>query len=79
MKKIVLIGVLTVSLIACNGAGESTEDKKDSLDSVARESKQVIDSTTEERKDRIDSVTEAKEDSLERLDSIRRSDTIRNK
>jgi hypothetical protein len=77
MKKIVLTGAVTALLMACNQAGESTENKQDSLDSVAREEKQMIDSAAEQRKDRVDSLTQEQKDSLERIDSMRRSDTAR--
>lgn len=77
MKKLVMICALAGSLMACNNAGESTAEKKDSLDSIAGERKDVIDSAAEARKDRIDSVTERKKDSLDRIDSINRRDTVR--
>jgi hypothetical protein len=72
MKKILLAGLITVSLSACNNSGESTENKKDSLDSIAREQKNMIDSTAERKEDKIDSATERKKDSLERKDSMKR-------
>ncbi|HET9279032.1 MAG TPA: hypothetical protein VFN95_12635 [Flavitalea sp.] len=77
MKKLLLITALAGMLVACNDAAESTEEKKDSLDSLASERKDAIDSTAEVRKDRIDSALEMKKDSLERRDSIRRADTTK--
>ncbi len=72
MKKILLAGLIAASLSACNNSGESTENKKDSLDSIASEQKNMIDSTAERKENRIDSVTERKKDSLERKDSMKR-------
>ncbi|HKH59575.1 MAG TPA: hypothetical protein VKA49_02020 [Flavitalea sp.] len=77
MKKLFFITALAGILIACNDAAESTEERKDSLDSMAGERKDAIDSTAEARKDRIDSTVEIKKDSLDRRDSIRRADTAK--
>jgi outer membrane murein-binding lipoprotein Lpp len=77
MKKLVLIGAIAGSLIACTNAGDSTEAKKDSLDSIASEKKEAIDSTAQERMERIDSTTEQKKAALDSLDSINKKDTSR--
>lgn len=62
MKKI-LIGLFAAAMLtACNNASESTEEKKDSLDSLASEKKEMIDSTTEEKKEAIDSLENKVED-----------------
>src|SRR5688572_23674546 len=75
MKKLFYITVMAGILIACNDAAETTDNTKDSLDSIANEKKDVIDSTAEARKDRIDSTTEMRKDALDRRDSIRKADT----
>jgi len=77
MKKLFFITALAGTLVACNDAAESTENAKDSLDSIAGERKDVIDSSAEARKDRVDSTTEMKKDALDRKDSIRKADTTR--
>lgn len=75
MKKLFYITVLAGFMVACNDAAESTDNTKDSLDSIANEKKDAIDSTAEARKDRIDSTTDLRKDSLDRRDSIRKADT----
>jgi hypothetical protein len=70
MKKLFLISLIAGAFTACNNASESTENKKDSLDSVAEEQKSMIDSTAEQKMERIDSVTEKKKDVLDRKDSM---------
>ena len=71
MKKILFAGLIAASLIACNNSGESsTDNKKDSLDSIAREQKNMIDSSAERKEDKVDSITQRKKDSLDRKDSI---------
>lgn len=72
MKKILMAGLIAISLAACNNSGETTENKKDSIDSMAREQKNMIDSTAEKKEDRIDSTAERKKDSLDRKDSLKR-------
>ena len=71
MKKILFAGLIAASLTACNNSGESsTENKKDSLDSIAKEQKNIIDSSADRKEDRIDSTTQRKKDSLDRKDSL---------
>ena len=77
MKKIALILAITGSMIACNNSSETTENKKDSLDSVASEKKDMIDSTAEQKKDMIDSTTAQKKDALDKMDSAARKDTTK--
>lgn len=70
MKKLLLIVVIAGSLIACNNTGQSTSEKKDSLDSIANAKKDMVDSSADAKKDKIDSTTKLKKDSLDRLDSM---------
>ena len=77
MKKILLVIAIAGSVMACNNSSETTEDKKDSLDSIAGEKKDMIDSTAEQKKDMIDSTTEQKKDALDRMDSARRRDSTK--
>jgi hypothetical protein len=72
MKKFLAIFVIAGTLVACNNDADSTENAKDSLDSVAAEKKDMIDSSAEERKDMIDSTTEMKKDAMDKLDSANR-------
>lgn len=74
MKKYLGILMIAGSLVACNNSAESTNDTKDSLDSVANAKKDVIDSSAEARKDMIDSTTEAKK---EMVDSLNKKDTTK--
>jgi len=77
MKRLFLILAISGAFIACNNASETTENKKDSLDSIANEKKDMIDSSAEQKKDMIDSTTEKKKDALDRRDSARRKDSTR--
>jgi hypothetical protein len=77
MKKIILISAITVSLIACDNASDTTAAMKDSLDSIASEKKEEIDSSAQERIDRIDSTTEQKKAALDSLESLNRKDTAK--
>ena len=73
MKKLFLIVFTAIALAACNNTGESTDNKKDSLDSIANAQKAAIDSSADRKIDVIDSVTQRKKDSLDRIDSINRA------
>lgn len=77
MKKLIyfLIGITVFT--ACNNASDNTENKQDSLDSVANVQTQRIDSAAEQRIDSVDSAVERKKDSLERRDTVNRRDTTR--
>ncbi|HEV8283444.1 MAG TPA: hypothetical protein VGQ09_04000 [Chitinophagaceae bacterium] len=79
MKNLFLILAISGSLIACNNASESTENKKDSLDSIANEKKDVIDSTAEQKKDMVDSTTAMKKEALDKMDSAKRKDSSRHR
>ena len=69
MKKLLVIFAIAGSLVACNNAADSTENAKDSVDSVASETKDMIDSTAEQKMDKVDSTAEVKKDSLDKKDS----------
>jgi len=80
MKKFLAILVIAGTLVACNNDADSTENAKDSLDSVAAEKKDMIDSTADQRKDMIDSTTEMKKDAMDKMDSAnRKMDSTNNK
>ncbi|HEY0354737.1 MAG TPA: hypothetical protein VGC29_00955 [Flavisolibacter sp.] len=64
MKKLLMMAVIAAGLVACNNSAESTDNTKDSLDSIANAKKEAIDSTAEQRKENIDSLTELKKDQL---------------
>ena len=70
MKRFLMIFALAGSLPACNNSGDTTGEKKESIDSMASEKKDVIDSTAEQKKDVIDSTAEQKKDALDKVDSI---------
>ena len=69
MKKLLLIGLLTGSLVACNNAADSTGEAKDSIDSALNEQKEMVDSIADERKETIDTIKDRKIDSLDQVDS----------
>ena len=73
MKKLFLIGFAAATLVACNNSGESADNQKDSLDSIANAQKEAIDSSADRKIDVIDSVTQRKKDSLDRIDSANRA------
>ena len=43
MKKLLLVFAIAGSLVACNNAADSTAEAKDSVDSVASETKDMVD------------------------------------
>lgn len=74
MKKLLMLVVIAASLVACNNSGESADNTKDSLDSIANAKKEVIDSTAEQKKENIDSLTEQKKDELTKDDTSSKRD-----
>lgn len=60
MKKFVVVLAIAGSVMACNNAADSTENKKDSIDSTASAVKGRMDSTADTEKDLIDSSAAAK-------------------
>jgi len=79
MKRLFVILALAGSLAACNNSADTTGEKKDSIDSTARERKDMVDSNAQEQKDKIDSSAEKKKDALDRVDSMKRKDSVKNK
>ncbi|HWJ92277.1 MAG TPA: hypothetical protein VNR87_14270 [Flavisolibacter sp.] len=77
MKKFLGLFLVVAVLTACNNSAESTDNAKDSLDSIANLKKDVVDSSADARKNAIDSVTNAKKESLDKLDSLNKKDTTR--
>lgn len=69
MKKLVLSLAVATLFVACNNAADTTDNAKDSLDSIANEKKDMIDSSADQRKDVIDSTTGVQKDALEKMDS----------
>lgn len=74
MKRLFVILALAVSFTACNNSGDTTGEKKDSIDSVAGEKKDMVDSSAEQKKDMIDSSADKKKDALDRVDSVQNKD-----
>ncbi|MGE5520705.1 MAG: hypothetical protein ACM3VS_12310 [Candidatus Dadabacteria bacterium] len=72
MKKILLIGIITASFMACNNAADTTADKKDSIDSALNEQKDKVDSIADQRKELIDTIKDRKIDSLKAIDSAQK-------
>jgi hypothetical protein len=77
MKRIFLASFLVVSLAACNNSADSTDNKKDSLDSLNSQQKERVDSSAEQKKDALDSSTQAKKDALDKADSAKRADSVK--
>lgn len=69
MKKFLVVFAIAASVVACNNAADTTENAKDSVDSVASETKDMIDSTAEQKMDNVDSLADKKKDSLDKIDS----------
>lgn len=76
MKKLFIVLAVAGAFTACNNSANTTDNAKDSLDSVAKERKEMVDSTTKAttnaldssanaRKDMIDSTTKAKKEVLD--------------
>jgi len=72
MKKLLFVFAIAGTLIACNNDADSTENKKDSIDSVANQKIDAIDSSAETRIDMIDSTAEAKKDALDKKDTLKK-------
>lgn len=68
MKRLFMILAIAGAMTACNNSADSTEQQKDSLDSLATE-----------KKDRIDSTTEEKKEALDRADSLHNNDSVNKK
>jgi hypothetical protein len=79
MKKLLIVLAAAGFLTACNNSANTTSDKKDSLDSVAKEKKGMIDSTADAKKNAVDSTTQAKEKMLDKKDSAMKHDTAAHK
>jgi hypothetical protein len=68
MKKLLAVFAITGSLVACNNASETTENKIDSIDAAADQKIETIDSVAEQKTDSIDSAAGAKIDTLQKKD-----------
>lgn len=79
MKRLFLVFALAGVFTACNNSADTTNEKKDSLDSMASERKDVVDSSAQQQKEMIDSTTDKKKEALDRADSIRRADSLHKK
>jgi hypothetical protein len=77
MKKLLGLFLIAAVLTACNNSAESTDNTKDSLDSIANLKKDAIDSSADAKKDAIDSTTQAKKETLDKLDSLNKKDSTR--
>ena len=77
MKKLFLFVAVAGFLTACNNSASPTENKKDSLDSMASVKKDKIDSSADLKKDQIDSTTKAKKQLLDKMDSLNRKDSTK--
>jgi hypothetical protein len=75
MKKFLGVIAIAATMVACNNSADTTENAKDSLDSVANAKKDMVDSTADQRKDAVDSITEAKKDALDKMDTLNKKDT----
>ena len=71
MKKLLLIGAITASLVACNNAADNTGEAKDSIDSALTEQKEKVDSIADERKETIDTIKDRKIDSLDKVEDTK--------
>jgi hypothetical protein len=69
MKKLLFIFAIAGALVACNNDADSTENTKDSIDSVANQTTDAIDSSADTRIDMVDSTADAMKDSVEKKDS----------
>lgn len=79
MKKVFLLFIVAGSLAACNNSSETTENKKDSIDSVAGQKKEIVDSSAQAKKDAIDSNASAKKATLDKMDSLNKKDSVKKK
>jgi len=77
MKKLFIVLAAAGFLTACNNTADTTDNAKDSLDSIENAKKEAIDSSSKEQKQQIDSTTDAKKEALDRKDSANRKDTLR--
>jgi hypothetical protein len=88
MKKLFSLLAAGCLLAACNNSANTADNKKDSLDSVAKAQKEMVDSTTKQGKQQLDSAgkvakqsidsnTKATKKLVDRADSLRKGDTVR--
>jgi hypothetical protein len=75
MKKFLGVIAIAATMVACNNSADTTDNTKDSLDSIANAKKDIVDSTADQRKDAIDSLTDAKKDAVDKIDSLNKKDT----
>jgi hypothetical protein len=75
MKKFLGVIVIAAALTACNDSANSTDNTKDSLDSVANAKKDVIDSSANAKKEAVDSLTDAKKETVDKMDSLNKKDS----
>ena len=69
MKKILGIFLIAGSLVACNDNAPSTENSKDSLDSVEKAKNDTIENRSDRMQDSVTMKTDAMKDSLDKKDS----------
>ena len=69
MKKFLGILAISATMVACNNSADSTENTKDSLDSVASAQKDTIENVSDRAKDSVEAHTEAAKDSVNAKDS----------
>ena len=69
MKKFLGILAIATTMVACNNSADSTENTKDSLDSVERAKNDTMENRTDRAQDSLSNVTEAQKDSVNKADS----------
>ncbi|MGZ3839082.1 MAG: hypothetical protein ACXVMS_12585 [Flavisolibacter sp.] len=72
MKKILGILAIAGALTACSNSSNTTEAKKDSVDSAAKVQTQMVDSSAKSTKNAIDSTKDVAKDSLNKVDSSKK-------
>ena len=65
MKKLFLVLAIAGSLVACDNAANTADDKKDSLDSITNLQKESVEEAAKDAKQNLDSTTEAAKDSVD--------------
>ena len=70
MKKFLGIFAISGMLVACNNAADSTDNTKDSLDSVEKAAKDTIENVSDRAKDSVDATMDAAKDAVDAKDSL---------
>lgn len=65
---------VVILLVSCNNSADTTENKKDSLDSVAHAQKNIIDSAANEARKKVDSIEKQGKEMIDSTTAVRKEE-----